>query len=515
MKLFDQVRLNKPSKNKFDLSHERKLSMKMGDLVPIGCTEIVPGDRFRQSTELMMRMMPLLAPVMHRVNVTVHNFFVPTRLIWDEFEDYITGGRLGTSAPVHPQCAVTNTIAPSFTESKLADYLGMPTNESGASAGTTVNISLLPFRAYQLIWDEYYRDQNVTASLDISKASGILAPGAELDKLLTLRKRAWEKDYFTSALPFAQRGNTSVIPGFPSYKATTDIISPTPSTVNNPIVTGGPVVGTSAKIANSTGNLRIENIDEIQINVQDLRRSIRLQEWLEKNALGGARYIESILAHFGVRSSDARLQRPEYLGGGRAPMVISEVLSTLQQVNPDDSAPVGAPQANLAGKGTAYGNGMGYSRSFEEHGYVVSLLSVLPKTAYQQGIPKMFRRLDKFDWYWPEFAQIGEQEVKNSEVFYDWNAAGTPDGVFGYQSRYCEYKYLPSTVHGAFKSTLAFWHMGRIFASAPALNESFITSDPTARIFAVTDDQGDHLLCQVYHKIDAIRPMPYFGTPTL
>lgn len=519
-RLFDTVQLRKPKLNKFDMSHERKFSLNMGSLIPILVQDIVPGDKFHVKSEIMMRFAPMLAPVMHRVNVYTHYFFVPNRLVWDEWEEFITGGVNGTSAPATPWFDISTTTAAIdpgvFELATLCDYMGVPRVEQGITVNQQVAINALPFRAYQLIYDEYYRDQNLTASLDISKASGNVGTGGEFTKLTTLRKRAWEKDYFTSSLPWAQRGSAVLIP----MEGDADVTYHDQSMFfKNPtgFATAGAVnieTGTGALRDSTNTALRVENIDEVtiantSITINDLRRSIRLQEWLEKNARGGARYVEQILSHFGVVSSDARLQRPEYLGGGKQPCVISEVLSTFEDAS-------GEPQGNMAGHGVSVGNTNGFSRRFEEHGFVIGLISVLPRTAYQQGIPKILQRFTKFDYFWPEFANLGEQAVLNSEIYYDPAAMGGPgNATFGYQSRYADYKWSPSTVHGDFKTNLAYWHMGRIFAAQPALNTSFVESDPTTRIFAVTETEAQHLWCQIYNRVDALRPMPYFGTPSL
>lgn len=523
MGIFQKVKLNRPRRNKFDLSHERKFSFNMGSVIPIAVQEVVPGDSFRFNTEIMLRLSPLVAPMMHRVNVWTHYFFVPNRLIWDEWEDFITGGPAGTSAPVHPYIEFnqTNYDAGRFSPGSLMDFLGVnysPEVEV-TPIGTPYRISALPPRAYSLIWDEYYRDQNVTLPLDISKASGGVTSEPELAKITQLRKRAWEKDYFTSCLPWAQRGPEVLMPieGEASvvYRATSEV-----KTFDGLDPSAGPLetVGTDAGLRVEPGGIegRIENIDSIDFDgatttINDLRRSIRIQEWLERNARAGARYVEQILSHFGVRSSDARLQRPEYLGGGRQPVVISEVLQT--------SETSGSPQGNMAGHGISVGNRNGFKRSFEEHGFVIGVMSVLPRTAYQETLSKMWRRFDKFDYYWPEFANIGEQAVKLHEIYFNPTNVGSgalgTDSTFGYQSRFAEYKYGVSSVHGEFKTNLAQWHMGRIMNGVPALNTDFITSDPTDRVFAVSSEVANTLYCQLYNKVDALRPMPYFGTPTL
>ncbi len=236
----------------------------------------------------------------------------------------------------------------------------------------------------------------------------------------------------------------------------------------------------------------------------DLRNAFKLQEWLEKNARGGSRYIESIKSHFDVNSSDGRLQRPQYLGGGKSPVAISEVLQT------SAAAAQPTPQGNMAGHGIAVGANNSFSYRSEEHGYIIGIMSILPRTTYQQGIPKHFLKFDKFDYYWPEFAHIGEQPIINKELYY--SGTSEDDAVFGYTPRYAEYKFMNSSVHGTFRSSLDFWHMGRIFASRPSLNNSFVESDPTNRVFAVLS--GEKVYAHVFHRIKASRKMPFFGNPS-
>lgn len=499
--LFNSVKLQRPKTNLFDLSHERKLSLNMGELVPILCQPVVPGDKFKVNTEMLLRLAPTISPMMHRVNAYVHYFFVPNRLVWANWEKFITGGVDGADASVMPTIPLNDSYKGYFGKGYLSDYLGVPVPPSGTITDA-VNINALPFRAYVKIYNEYYRDPNLETALDIKTTDAVTS--IEHGILASVRKRCWEKDYFTSALPWTQRGGEVLIPG-------TNVV-----TYKNIALTTGAGASSATALTNDAssqvnttgGVVGIDNIDTVELSasINDLRRSARLQAWLERNALGGSRYIEQIFAHFGVKSDDARLQRPEYLGGGKTPITISEVLNT--------SSTATEPQGNMAGHGIGVGNTNRFSKYFKEHGYVMGILSVLPRTAYQQGIPRDFLKYDKFDYYFPEFANIGEQDVKNGEVYYKPTAtAGTALDTWAYQSRYAEYKYNPSSVHGDFKDNLSFWHMGRIFTDLPPLNTSFVQADPTHRVFAVTTTTIDKVYVQLYNDIKAIRPMPKFGTP--
>lgn len=522
MKFFDKVKIKTPGYNKFDLSHEVKLSMNMGDLVPTFVKEVVPGDSFRVNSEIMIRLAPMIAPVMHRVNVWTHYFYVPYRLIWADWEKFITGGPDGTDAPIMPYFNVSTELAsPLFSSGSLGDYLGLPEIPAGSIVGDGIRISALWFRAYQFIYNEYYRDQNLSNPVDFSLGSGAINPaGADAAKLLALRKRAWEKDYLTSCLPWAQRGPEVLIPiegdGDVTYKNVSEIYEQDGGVPaqNATLRTGLSVASDLELNSPGTGKARIENIDDVNftntsITINDLRRSNKVQEWLELAARVGSRLTEVLRGFFGVTSSDARLQRPEYLGGGKQPVVISEVVSTYQ-----DPEGTGDPQANMAGHGISVGNTNRFARKFEEHGVVIGITSVLPLTAYQNGISRFFTREERFDMYWPQFANIGEQAVYNHEVYYNPTTT-EPKNTFGYQSRYAEYKYAASTVHGDFRNSLDYWHMGRKFDDDQVLNEQFVMSDPTSRIFSVTDPDVHKLYCQIYHRVDALRPMPYYGTPRL
>jgi hypothetical protein len=510
--LFNSIKLQKPQKNVFDLTHDVKLSADMGNLTPILALECVPGDKFELGCESLIRFAPMIAPVMHRMDVSMHYFFVPNRILWKNWEKFITDANSGAVIPFMDS-SLLNDNAVTGNPKKFADYMGVPPPSVGS---TSTQINLLPFLAYQRIWNEFYRDQNLQTPLQ----DNILNPQdgniysymsyAEISNLLNLKKRAWEHDYFTASLPFAQKGAAVDIPlgeisGDVLVKtsgATTTLTGTTNITV--PSATSTPPYAPNQLFAETDG------LEIAPTTINDLRRAFRLQEWLEKNARGGTRYIENILTHFGVRSSDKRLQRPEYITGVKSPVIISEIVNTTGQVTQPGEENLGLPQGNMAGHGMSVSSGRSGTYFCEEHGYIIGIMSVMPKTAYQQGIPKTYLKNDTLDYFWPSFAHIGEQPVETQEIYaYTSNAAQT----FGYVPRYAEYKFMPSRVAGDFRDELKYWHLGRIFDTEPALNGAFIQCDPTKRIFAVNDPTGDSLYCHVLNKIKAVRPMPKFGTP--
>ena len=520
--IFDRIKLTKPKSSVFDLSHEKKLSLNMGDLVPVFLQETLPGDRFKVNMEHLIRFQPLLAPIMHRVNVYTHFFFVPNRLVWNDWEKFITGGSDGEQLPVFPRLreqSSDNATKNLFRRGSLSDYLGFPSSNVPILGDLKVDISALPFRAYQLIYNEYYRDQNLTNPIEFSKASGYVGGGTQdFLNLTALRKRAWEKDYFTSALPWAQRGEQLTIPLSGSAPITSDGTQTTFKVKSSGLPPSDDSLSTSmSKLANTLdGDLMFNNTgletdlsDVSSSTINELRQAFSIQKWLEKNARGGSRYVEQILSHFGVHSSDARLQRPEYLGGGKTPVVISEVLQ-------NSASTENSPQGQMVGHGISVGNTNEFKARFEEHGFVIGIMSIIPRTSYQNGLPRVFQKYDKFDYFFPDLAHLGEQAVKKSELFLDatnFIDSESNSGTFGYQPRYAEYRFVNDSVHGDMAGNLDFWHMGRKFTSLPPLNTSFVQSDPTQRIFAVEDPTEHKLIVQTYCNFQAIRPLPKFGTP--
>lgn len=474
---------------KHSLSHYKLTSMDMGELVPVSHIEVLPGDSMRFASSALIRVSPLVAPVMHPVTVRLHRFFVPYRLLWDGWEDFITGGSdgLGGSAGAFP------TITHTATAGSLADYLGVPVGVAGLS------LSALPFRAYAFIYNEMYRDQDLVAKVGFSTASG-----ADVTTNTALQKVAWEKDYFTGARPWTQKGPDVSLP----LGVSAPVVSDGTTLVQGRAVTDGTdravqvlasdgvslVGATNAATANfywgtSTG-LEADLSGATAAAVNDIRRAFALQRYAEARAMYGSRYTE-YLRYLGVRSSDARLQRPEYIGGGKQTLAFSEVLQTAE-----GTAPVGT----LRGHGIGAVRTRPSQRFFEEHGVVLTLASVRPRAMYTDGLHRSWAKRTKEEYWQRELEAIGQQEIFNQEVY---AAAATKLGTFGYGDRYSEYRHHPSDVSGEFRSTLNYWHLARSFAAEPVLNASFVTCEPTKRVHVA--QTNDVLWCMFNHSIQARR----------
>lgn len=517
---FETVRVNLPPKNTFDLTHDFTTTARMGKLIPVMVEECVPGDQVRVEHDMYIRFQPMLAPPMHRFDATVHTFFVPLRILHndpEDFESWLIGN--SGAAPI-PQ--VTRDGTWSALEDELADNMGVPPFVA-PNAVTPQNINAFPFAAYQAIYNEWYRDQNMIAAVNYKVNGGVNARG----DLCTMRYRAWEHDLFTSALPTAQAYTAVDIPlGEVYLENNWSTGGARPGFRDNALgpidTTGSPVPFNQQVVAGETfmqaDPAGVPGFTDVAwdpdgsllvgpTTINSLRRAYALQRFYEALNRGGKRFYEALKNIWGAYPRDARLQRPEYITGSKNPVFISDV----PNYGGDDAT---IPQGTLAGSGVVAGGGYNASYNVEEHGFLISILSILPKPAYQQGLRRFWTKTDYTDFYIPQLAHIGEQEVRQDEIF----AFGpNPSLLFGYNRRYYDYTYSPNRVAGDIRTSLSMWKAQRIFTAAPTLSQQFIECNTEsdgieARIFAVGTSE-DQLICHVVNKLIMRRSLPKYGTP--
>lgn len=492
---------------RFNMSHVNSTTCKMGNIIPIMIAEALPGDTWQGDTKLFTRVAPLNAPVMHRVQQQLYTFFVPNRLLWDNWEEFITGGPDGNNASVPPTISLKPTLG------SLADYFGLPiTNNS-------ISVSALPFRALTLIWNDFFRDQDLQDELPLS-----LEDGVDTTTSTALLRANWAKDYFTTARPWPQKGSAVNIPlgdRASVYSIPNNSVNLNFGTPGNSM---GKLIGTGESQYGQERLLGIledgtppsasrayypEKLDfyadlsnASTITIDELRQAFAIQCWQEKRSLYGSRY-EDLLHFWGLSTQDYRLQRPELISVRNSLLQFSEVLQT----SPVDGSGVG----NMAGHGVGAMRSGRWRYYCHEHGFLMTLLVVRPQAVYTQGVERMWSRQTRWDYWNPEFQHIGQQEVLQKEIF----AAGTDadDDIWGYQNRFDEYRRGKNHITGEFRATLDYWNMARVFENAPSLNSEFITANPTDRIYQLSEDLSDQLYIMVQNDLLAKRLISRNGNP--
>lgn len=508
-------------RSKFNRNSTIKTTFDAGYLVPFYVEEVLPGDSHSVSADIFARLATPIKPTMDNMFMDTLFFFVPMRLVWEHTQEFF-----GERRP-DPDSSIAYTIPvvalPASTGAavgSLFDYMGLPTGVAD------LEVNALPLRAYNKIYNDWFRDENL-----IDGVPETIGDSGDVAADYTLLKSGKRYDYFTSCLPDPQKGDAVTIPVGSSSAPVTRVDSAANPWVlkqagGNSAAPGGlgqllyaATTGNTRDTANTVdvnfdpnGGLVADLSSAFATTINSLREAVQLQALLEKDARGGTRYIEHNWVHFGVRSSDARLQRPEYLGGGTSPVNLHPVAQTTANASPS----LLNAQGNLAAFGTCSGRNHGFSRSFEEHGYIIGLARVRADLTYQQGLDRMWSRSSRYDFAYPVFAHIGEQAVLSKEIYCDGSA--NDDNVFGYQERYAEYRYRRSMITGLFRSTAAgtldYWHLAQKFTSRPSLDETFITEDPPVdRVIAVTSEP--HFMFDAFIKQTSARPLPVYSIPTL
>lgn len=494
-----QVDLPVPKRSKIPLSFDRKLSFNMGELIPILSRELYPGDTFHVAQAHNLMLAPLIAPLFHRVDYRTWYFAVPIRLLWDGWKDFITN----VDPTNHPwfTCAdLSNYISPNW--NSLPDYLDLPVHNPNFSANTR-HLNPWGFRSYIKIWNEFFRDEFKQSKIT-EYTSGQHCTAAEI-RSWYVKPIGWEKDYFTTCQVNPQFGQDVNIPV--GISSDNSFIFSNLTNGSSPVSGDAQFNGTNGIIRDSNGNsLKYFSGLKSTGTINDLRMANHLQKYRDKLQIAGARYNEQILAEYGVVVPDYRIQRPEYIGGFATPVEIGKVMQT----TPTASTPL----ASYAGSGQSSGR-MDYIHYFAtEHCIIMGLCAVVPRTGYDQGIPREMMHTELTDYYHPDFATLGDQAVFEDEIYLQDSSSASYIERFGYNQRYNELRYSQDCTNGEFRSSLNFWHMNREFAAPPALNGSFVECDPTTRIFAVQNNTNK-IYAEIYQQIDAVRPMPISVLPTL